>query len=79
MQITFRGRMYPHKHPHVLARTLPQAKRGVRLIGDLSPGLPPILGDTGRIIQIFHNLIGNSCKVRILLEEFVWGTHEEVD
>ena len=25
-------------------------------------GVPPVLGDTGRIIQIFHNLIGNSCK-----------------
>ncbi len=39
-----------------------QAKRGVRLQGDLPPDLPCVLGDTGRLIQIFHNLIGNACK-----------------
>ncbi|GLI62437.1 hypothetical protein VaNZ11_005058 [Volvox africanus] len=40
----------------------PLAKRGVKLVNDLREHVPFVLGDTGRIIQIFHNLIGNSCK-----------------
>ncbi|GFR47594.1 hypothetical protein Agub_g9328 [Astrephomene gubernaculifera] len=40
----------------------PLAKRGVKLVNDLKENTPFVLGDTGRIIQIFHNLIGNSCK-----------------
>ncbi|KAG2482178.1 hypothetical protein HYH03_018877 [Edaphochlamys debaryana] len=40
----------------------PLAKRGVKLVNDLRENVPYVLGDTGRIIQIFHNLIGNSCK-----------------
>ncbi|KXZ54193.1 hypothetical protein GPECTOR_5g288 [Gonium pectorale] len=40
----------------------PLAKRGVKLVNDLRENVPFVLGDTGRIIQVFHNLIGNSCK-----------------
>ncbi|KAG2425936.1 hypothetical protein HXX76_013309 [Chlamydomonas incerta] len=40
----------------------PLAKRGVKLVNDLRETVPFVLGDTGRIIQVFHNLIGNSCK-----------------
>ena len=50
--------------PCIISHTsLPsQTKRNVRLLNDMREGVPPVLGDTGRIIQIFHNLIGNSCK-----------------
>lgn len=41
---------------------LTQTKRGVQLVNDVPNSIPIILGDTGRIIQVFHNLIGNSCK-----------------
>ncbi|GFH13551.1 uncharacterized protein HaLaN_09455, partial [Haematococcus lacustris] len=40
----------------------PLAKRGVQLVNDVPGNIPCVLGDNGRIIQIFHNLIGNSCK-----------------
>ena len=43
--------------PHAL-----QAKSKVRLVNSIPRGCPPVLGDTGRIIQILHNLIGNACK-----------------
>ncbi|GAX76781.1 hypothetical protein CEUSTIGMA_g4227.t1 [Chlamydomonas eustigma] len=46
----------------VLELCQPLAKRGVHLVNNVSESLPAALGDTGRIIQIFHNLIGNSCK-----------------
>jgi signal transduction histidine kinase len=39
-----------------------QAKRNVRLINDVSASFPFVKGDSGRIIQILHNLVGNSCK-----------------
>eukprot|EP00955_Chlamydomonas_euryale_P009785 104833-Chlamydomonas_euryale.AAC.3 len=40
----------------------PLAKRNVKLINTVGSDLPPVLGDMGRIVQIFHNLVGNSCK-----------------
>lgn len=40
----------------------PQAKPKVKLVNNLPRNLPPVLGDTGRIIQILHNIVGNSCK-----------------
>ncbi|GAX76579.1 hypothetical protein CEUSTIGMA_g4025.t1 [Chlamydomonas eustigma] len=40
----------------------PLAKRNVRIVNEIREGLPLVKGDTGRIIQIFHNLIGNACK-----------------
>jgi signal transduction histidine kinase len=39
-----------------------QTKRGVKLVVKMPGSVPYVLGDTGRIIQIFHNLIGNACK-----------------
>ncbi|GAX76782.1 hypothetical protein CEUSTIGMA_g4228.t1 [Chlamydomonas eustigma] len=40
----------------------PLAKKGVRMLNNVPSRCPPVVGDSGRIIQIFHNLIGNSCK-----------------
>eukprot|EP00798_Chlamydomonas_sp_ICE-L_P011407 gene11407-12110_t len=42
----------------------PLAKKGVQLVNGVSDSynFRPVLGDTGRIIQILHNLIGNACK-----------------
>ncbi|KAG1675574.1 hypothetical protein FOA52_014162 [Chlamydomonas sp. UWO 241] len=40
----------------------PLAKRAVTLVNAIDEGAAHVLGDTGRIIQVFHNLIGNSCK-----------------
>jgi hypothetical protein len=34
----------------------------VQLVNNVPNSLPHVLGDTGRSIQIFYNLIGNSCK-----------------
>jgi signal transduction histidine kinase len=39
-----------------------QARRGVKLANNIPSSLPTIRGDNGRIIQILHNLVGNSCK-----------------
>lgn len=39
-----------------------QAKPGVKLVNNVPSNIPIVLGDTGRIIQIFYNLIGNACK-----------------
>ena len=39
-----------------------QTKRNVRLVNSIPANLPYVLGDAGRIIQVFHNLIGNACK-----------------
>jgi hypothetical protein len=39
-----------------------QAKKNVKLVNNIPATLPYALGDTGRIIQIFYNLLGNSCK-----------------
>ncbi|MEW5298365.1 MAG: hypothetical protein WDW36_001497 [Sanguina aurantia] len=40
----------------------PLAKRNVRLVNDVPSSIPCVLADSGRIMQVFYNLIGNSCK-----------------
>ncbi|HWV57911.1 MAG TPA: PAS domain S-box protein [Longimicrobiales bacterium] len=41
----------------------PQAEaKGLRLIGNVAPGLPPIAGDANRLLQLFGNIIGNAIK-----------------
>jgi len=46
----------------VVELTGPLTKRGVKLVVQVPGNIPYVLGDMGRIIQIFHNLIGNACK-----------------
>lgn len=39
----------------------PQAgERGIQLVSDVRPGLPPVLGDPHRILQVFSNLLANA-------------------
>lgn len=38
------------------------AKKPVQLINRVQPDLPPVFADEDRLIQIFHNLIGNAAK-----------------
>ncbi|MBI2763236.1 MAG: response regulator [Chloroflexi bacterium] len=66
------GRIELDAHPFALAETLEgaldvmapiAAKKGLELIYDLDPDLPPvILGDAGRLRQIVLNLLSNSVK-----------------
>jgi signal transduction histidine kinase len=46
----------------VLPPSQTQTKKGVKLVVQVPGNIPYVLGDVGRIIQIFHNLIGNACK-----------------
>ncbi len=39
-----------------------QARKNVRLVNDVPSSIPVILGDNGRLLQVFHNLVGNACK-----------------
>ena len=36
--------------------------RGVKIVNEVRASVPHVIGDMGRIIQIFHNLVGNACK-----------------
>jgi signal transduction histidine kinase len=38
------------------------AQRGLRLEARVAPGLPPVAGDRGRVLQVFGNLVGNAVK-----------------
>ncbi|GAB4816203.1 hypothetical protein N2152v2_003249 [Parachlorella kessleri] len=46
----------------VLDLTQPLAKPGVSVSNRIASGVPPVVGDTARIVQILYNLIGNACK-----------------
>ncbi len=39
-----------------------QARKGVTLANDIPSTMAAVAGDTGRIVQIFHHLVGNACK-----------------
>jgi two-component system sensor histidine kinase ChiS len=36
--------------------------KNIKFINDVSPVISKVIGDEDRILQIFHNLIGNACK-----------------
>ena len=38
------------------------AARGMRLVADIAPDLPDVLGDRERLAQVFNNLVGNSLE-----------------
>lgn len=38
------------------------AGRGVTIVRRYDPSLPPILGDEDRLIQVFHNVVGNAVE-----------------
>lgn len=40
-------------------RLLLQVRKGVRLVNNVG-NVPKIVGDTGRIVQILYNLVGNA-------------------
>jgi CheY-like chemotaxis protein len=46
----------------VVELTQPILKRGVRITVDVPPTVPMIEGDSGRIMQVLHNLLGNASK-----------------
>ncbi|GAX79210.1 hypothetical protein CEUSTIGMA_g6650.t1 [Chlamydomonas eustigma] len=46
----------------VLDLSLPLVRKGVRLVNNVQGIIPKIVGDTGRIVQILYNLVGNSAK-----------------
>ena len=65
------GRMALERTPEVVVRLLddvielhrPLAEaRGLRLEREVEPGLPPVLVDRGRVLQVFSNLIGNALR-----------------
>lgn len=37
-------------------------ERGVRIVQDIAPDLPPVVGDEDELIQVFQNLIDNAVK-----------------
>jgi two-component system, sensor histidine kinase ChiS len=39
-----------------------QARKNVEVLNRVPESLPHIFGDSGRIVQILYNLLGNSCK-----------------
>ena len=44
-----------------LLRPLAAAKR-IELLADVPPGLPPIMADAARVLQVFSNIAGNAIK-----------------
>jgi signal transduction histidine kinase/PAS domain-containing protein len=40
----------------------PAAARGIRIEARAEPGLPPVLADRGRVLQVMANLVGNALK-----------------
>jgi two-component system nitrogen regulation sensor histidine kinase GlnL len=39
--------------------------RGVTIVRRYDPSLPPILGDEDRLLQVFHNLVGNAIEAMV--------------
>ncbi|HEV2149256.1 MAG TPA: PAS domain S-box protein [Longimicrobiaceae bacterium] len=37
-------------------------ERGIHLVVETAPGLPPVEADRGRVLQVFSNLVGNALK-----------------
>lgn len=65
------GRLVVERKPEAVGRLLddvielhrPLAEaRGLRLEREEEPGLPPVLVDRGRVLQVFSNLIGNALQ-----------------
>ena len=46
----------------VISLCTPLAKPGVVVVNRLNPKLPPLWGDTARVVQVMYNIVGNACK-----------------
>lgn len=51
-----------HAVQDVLELTMPLAKPGVRVLNRVLAEVPPVVGDTSRLVQVLYNLMGNACK-----------------
>ena len=65
------GKLEWHMEPVALVEVIDRAtaataslleQKGLRLVTDVAPGLPPVTGDSDRLIQVVINLISNAVK-----------------